>query len=85
MMPCTLPFASGAVASDVFFAGSNGTNLVSFGRSGADLREEAERNPGIGRTLVTESSLRVRVPVLSEHKTFMVAASSIAESRARSS
>ena len=43
MMRCTPPFASVAVASDVFFAGSNGTNLVSFGKSGAGLREEAER------------------------------------------
>ena len=41
----------------------------------------ASSKPGIGRTLVTESSLRVSVPVLSEHKTSIVAASSTAESR----
>ena len=30
-------------------------------------------NPGIALTLITESSLRVSVPVLSEHKTSIVA------------
>jgi cytochrome c553 len=41
----------------------------------------ASSNPGNGRTLVTVSSLRVRVPVLSEHNTSIDAASSTAESR----
>jgi hypothetical protein len=106
MIRWTPPFASVAVASDVFLAGSNGRNLASFGRSGAGFWEEAERiaastgssppselaraaiprmwassKPTIGLTLVTESSLRVSVPVLSEHKTSIVAASSTAESR----
>jgi len=31
MMRCTRPFGAVAVASDVFFAGSNSTNLVSWG------------------------------------------------------
>jgi hypothetical protein len=49
--------------------------------SAANPRTCSSLNPGIGRTLVTESSLRVRVPVLSEHSTSMVAASSTAERR----
>src|ERR1017187_7300519 len=106
MMRSAAPFASVAVASDVFLAGSNGTNVASFGRSCAGFFEAAERiaastesrppselaraanprtwassNPGNGRTLVTESALRVRVPVLSEHKTSIEAASSTAERR----
>ncbi len=105
-MRSTLPFAPVAVASEVFLAGSNGTNAISFGRSDAGLLVEAERiaastassppselaraakprtwassNPGSGLTLVTESSLRVSVPVLSAHKTSIVAASSTAVSR----
>jgi len=105
-MRSTPPVASVAVASEVFLAGSNGTNVLSLGRSNAGFWVEAERiaastassppselaraamprtwassKPGIGLTPVTESSLRVSVPVLSEHNTSIVAASSTADSR----
>ena len=43
MMRSTPAFASVAVASDVFLAGSNGTNAISCGRSDAGLLVEAER------------------------------------------
>ena len=78
-MRSTPPFASVAVASDVFLAGSNGTNVISFGKSDAGLFLEAERIAA--STESSESSLRVKVPVLSEHKTSIVAASSTADSR----
>ena len=105
-MRAGLPFASVAMASEVFVPGSNGTKLVNFGRSAAGFCAAADRmaasteswppselasaanprmcassKPGMGRTLVTKSWLRVSVPVLSEHKTPMVAASSRAVSR----
>ena len=100
------PLGSTAVASDIFVAGSNGTNVVRFGRSEGLLPAAAERmaastascppcelasaanastwassKPGSGRTVVTFSSLRVSVPVLSAHRTSMDAASSTAERR----
>src|ERR1035437_7850328 len=43
MMRSAAPFASVAVASDVFFAGSKGTNAASFGRFCAGFFEAAER------------------------------------------
>ena len=93
------------VASDIFVAGSNGTNVTdvsalvarlpaaariaaSTGSSpqselanAASDRTRAASKPGIGRTDVTDSSLRVSVPVLSTHKTSIVAASSTADRR----
>ena len=36
------PFESVAVASEVFFAGSNGTNVISLGRPGAGLCKQSD-------------------------------------------
>jgi hypothetical protein len=100
------PVDCATVASDIFVAGSNGTNLINRGKSPASLppaavrmapstgscppselanaasiRTRAASKPGIGRTSVTLSSLRVKVPVLSVHKISIDAASSTAERR----
>ena len=62
-------------------AASTGSWPPSELASAAIPRTWASSNPGNGRTLATVSSLRVRVPVLSEHNTSIDAASSTAESR----
>ena len=49
--------------------------------SAASARTCASSKPGIGRTVVTVSALRVSVPVLSAHRTSIDAASSTAERR----
>lgn len=46
----------------------------------ASANTRARSKPGIGETASTSSALRVRVPVLSEHRTSMAAASCAAES-----
>ncbi len=40
---CTAPLVSVALASDILFAGSNGTNFTSFGMPDAGLCVAAER------------------------------------------
>lgn len=47
----------------------------------ASVKTRASSKPGMGRTAVNASLLRVKVPVLSDKSTSMVAASSTAESR----
>ena len=49
--------------------------------SAASARTCVSSKPGMGRTVVTVSAFWVSVPVLSEHKTSIVAASSTAERR----
>src|ERR1700722_14295402 len=49
--------------------------------SAASVRICASSKPGMGRTFVTVNALSVSVPVLSAHRTSMLAASSTAERR----
>jgi len=62
-------------------AASTGSRPPSELARAATARTRASSKPGIGRTAVTSSSLRVNVPVLSAHNTSMLAASSTAERR----
>ena len=69
------------LAAAARMAPSTGSCPPSELASAASARTCASSKPGIGCTVVTVSALRVSVPVLSAHKTFIDAASSTAERR----